>query len=103
MNNGWTHPDPKQATKEVIIPLVTGLLGMLVLPAAAVWGIREFFDLPLSPKFMCKWLYSNHAARVLLTSYSYACISRHVRHGRLLSGIGGHVEVVVLLVTGNQG
>ncbi|KAG1839691.1 hypothetical protein F4604DRAFT_1835027 [Suillus subluteus] len=52
INNGWTHPDPKQATKEVIIPLVVGLLGMLVLPAAAVWGLREFFDLPLSSKFM---------------------------------------------------
>lgn len=64
MNNGWTHPDPKQATKEVIIPLVTGLLGMLVLPAAAVWGIREFFDLPLSPKFMFMHAYPGMFAMV---------------------------------------
>jgi hypothetical protein len=85
------------------MPLVAGLLGMLVLPAAAVWGLREFFDLPLSPKFMCKSSYSNYAVNVLLAFYSYACIPRHVRHGRLLSGVSGHVEVVILLVTGNQG
>ncbi|OAX41033.1 hypothetical protein K503DRAFT_713394 [Rhizopogon vinicolor AM-OR11-026] len=64
INNGWIHPDPKQATKEVIIPLVTGLLGMLVLPAAAAWGLREFFDLPLSPKFMFMHAYPGLFATV---------------------------------------
>lgn len=64
INNGWTHPDPKQATKEVIMPLVAGLLGMLVLPAAAVWGLREFFDLPLSPKFMFMHAYPGMFATV---------------------------------------
>lgn len=64
ITNGWTHPDPKQATKEVIIPLVVGLLGMLVLPAAAVWGLREFFDLPLSPKFMFMHAYPGMFAMV---------------------------------------
>lgn len=64
INNGWTHPDPKQATKEVIIPLVVGLLGMLVLPAATVWGLREFFDLPLSPKFMFMHAYPGMFAMV---------------------------------------
>ncbi|KAG1770200.1 hypothetical protein EDD22DRAFT_866585 [Suillus occidentalis] len=64
INNGWTHPDPKQATKEVIMPLVVGLLGMLVLPAAAVWGLREFFDLPLSPKFMFMHAYPGMFATV---------------------------------------
>lgn len=64
INNGWTHPDPKQATKEVIMPLVFGLLGMLVLPAAAVWGLREFFDLPLSPKFMFMHAYPGMFATV---------------------------------------
>ncbi|KAG1738893.1 uncharacterized protein EDB91DRAFT_1137224 [Suillus paluster] len=64
INNGWTHPDPKQATREVIIPLVVGLFGMLVLPAAAVWGLREFFDLPLNPKFMFMHAYPGMFATV---------------------------------------
>ncbi|PFH51012.1 hypothetical protein AMATHDRAFT_143498 [Amanita thiersii Skay4041] len=32
MDNGWTHPDPVAATKEVIIPLVAGLISMIFLP-----------------------------------------------------------------------
>lgn len=64
INNGWTHPDPKQATKKVIVPLVVGLLGMLVLPAAVVWGLREFFNLPLSPKFMFMHAYPGMFATV---------------------------------------
>ncbi|KIY52974.1 hypothetical protein FISHEDRAFT_34386, partial [Fistulina hepatica ATCC 64428] len=31
-NNGWTHPDPVYATKEVIVPLTVGLLGMILFP-----------------------------------------------------------------------
>ncbi|KAG1811581.1 hypothetical protein EV424DRAFT_1570387 [Suillus variegatus] len=74
INNGWTHPDPKQATKEVIIPLVAGLLGMLVLPAAAVWGLRKFFDLPLSPKFMFMHAYPGMFATVGLYRASMATL-----------------------------
>ena len=32
--NGWTKPDPVQATKEVIAPLVFGLMSMIVVPGA---------------------------------------------------------------------
>ncbi|KAG2142827.1 uncharacterized protein EDB93DRAFT_1241500 [Suillus bovinus] len=74
INNGWTHPDPKQATKEVIIPLIAGLLGMLVLPAAAVWGLREFFDLPSSPKFMFMHAYPGIFATVGLYRASVATL-----------------------------
>ncbi|OCH96342.1 hypothetical protein OBBRIDRAFT_816012 [Obba rivulosa] len=45
--NGWTHPDPIRATKEVIAPVAVGLLGMVVLPAAALWGMRKVLPLPL--------------------------------------------------------
>jgi len=34
MENGWTHLDPVPATKEVIAPLVAGLLGMITVPGA---------------------------------------------------------------------
>ncbi|TFK63266.1 hypothetical protein BDN72DRAFT_964036 [Pluteus cervinus] len=34
-NNGWTHQDPIAATKEVIGPVVVGLLGMILVPGTA--------------------------------------------------------------------
>jgi len=34
MANGWTKPDPVQATKEVIAPLVFGLISMIAVPGA---------------------------------------------------------------------
>ena len=34
---GWTHPHPWMATKEVIGPIVFGLLGMIVFPPGALW------------------------------------------------------------------
>ena len=48
----------------MILPLVGALLGVLVLPAAVVWGLREFFDLPLGPKFMCKLLLTPFTAQI---------------------------------------
>lgn len=44
--NGWTHPDPIRATKEVIAPVTVGLLGMVVLPAVGLWSIRKLLPLP---------------------------------------------------------
>ena len=54
--NGWTHPDPWTATTDVIAPLTGGLLGMLLLPAAVVWALRHFIDLPAGGKFICEFL-----------------------------------------------
>ncbi|KAG7093540.1 hypothetical protein E1B28_007211 [Marasmius oreades] len=39
-HNGWTHPDPIAATRDVIIPLVSGLLGMILLPGAVFRGMQ---------------------------------------------------------------
>lgn len=52
LNNGWSNPDPQQATKELIFPLVAGLLGMLVIPAGFVYLLREVVGLPLGTKFL---------------------------------------------------
>ncbi|KAH7910305.1 hypothetical protein BJ138DRAFT_1009132 [Hygrophoropsis aurantiaca] len=56
-NNGWTHPDPYTATTEVITPLVGGFLGMLALPAVAIWCLRYFWDLPITNKFLFMHVY----------------------------------------------
>ncbi|KAJ7493199.1 hypothetical protein B0H11DRAFT_2156254 [Mycena galericulata] len=47
-NNGWTHPEPITATKEVIGPLAFGLLGMILLPGGAFLLAQHF--IPLIPK-----------------------------------------------------
>ncbi|KAJ7036506.1 hypothetical protein C8F04DRAFT_953656 [Mycena alexandri] len=47
-NNGWTHPEPITATKEVIGPLTFGLLGMILLPGGVFLLAQHF--VPLIPK-----------------------------------------------------
>jgi len=47
-NNGWTHPEPITATKEVIGPLIFGLLGMILLPGGAFLLAQHF--IPLIPR-----------------------------------------------------
>ncbi|KIJ65205.1 hypothetical protein HYDPIDRAFT_175219 [Hydnomerulius pinastri MD-312] len=44
LNNGWTHPDPRRTTKELILPLSAGLLGMLVVPAGIVYVLKEILE-----------------------------------------------------------
>uniref|UniRef100_A0A0W0F5D3 RING-type E3 ubiquitin transferase n=2 Tax=Moniliophthora roreri TaxID=221103 RepID=A0A0W0F5D3_MONRR len=39
-HNGWTHPDPVLATKEVILPLCGGLLAMILLPGVAFRALQ---------------------------------------------------------------
>lgn len=47
-NNGWTHPEPITATKEVIGPLTFGLLGMILLPGGIFLLAQHF--IPFIPK-----------------------------------------------------
>ncbi|KAK7060792.1 hypothetical protein VNI00_000525 [Paramarasmius palmivorus] len=44
-HNGWTHPDPVLATKEVILPVIGGLLAMLLLPGITLRVLQ--FVLPV--------------------------------------------------------
>ncbi len=43
-----------RATKDVIGPLTVGLLGMIVLPAVALWGTARFVTLPIDGDFLCE-------------------------------------------------
>ncbi|KAI6001216.1 hypothetical protein EDD15DRAFT_2158897, partial [Pisolithus albus] len=52
LSNGWSNPDPRQATKDLIFPLVAGLIGMLVLPAGFAYFLREIVGLPIGTKFL---------------------------------------------------
>lgn len=52
--NGWTHPDPWKATKEVIGPVTGGLTLLLLFPAAILLGVQRTFQLPTDGKFICK-------------------------------------------------
>ncbi|PCH44456.1 hypothetical protein WOLCODRAFT_90853 [Wolfiporia cocos MD-104 SS10] len=54
---GWTSPDPIKATKEVIAPVMTGLLGMIFLPAGLLWGVHRALSLPLPDDFLFAHVY----------------------------------------------
>ncbi|KAF7309457.1 RING-CH-type domain-containing protein [Mycena indigotica] len=45
MNNGWTHPEPVAATKQVIGPLTFGLMGMIFLPGGVFVLVRRYLPL----------------------------------------------------------
>ncbi|KAJ7230501.1 hypothetical protein GGX14DRAFT_583567, partial [Mycena pura] len=47
-NNGWTHPEPITATKEVIGPLSFGLLGMIFIPGGVFLLAQHY--VPFIPK-----------------------------------------------------
>ena len=51
--NGWTHPDPIKATKEVIAPLTVGLIGMILLPPGAVWLGLKLTGIRANEKLLC--------------------------------------------------
>jgi E3 ubiquitin-protein ligase MARCH6 len=59
--NGWTHPDPITATKDVIGPVAGGLTGMILLPALIFYAIHFFFPLVgryVEDKFLFAYVYS---------------------------------------------
>lgn len=54
MNNGWTHPDPVSATKEIICPVSGGLICMILLPAMVCRALQYFVPfLAMDDKFIC--------------------------------------------------
>lgn len=55
--NGWTHPDPWRATKEVIGPVTGGLTLLLLFPAGIVWVVQHAFQLPIDGKFIFMHVY----------------------------------------------
>ncbi|GBE86611.1 hypothetical protein SCP_0904900 [Sparassis crispa] len=55
--NGWTHPDPIKATQDVIFPVTLGLLGALLMPPGALWGLRQVLSLPIGDNFLFVHLY----------------------------------------------
>jgi len=57
LSNGWTHPDPRRATKEIILPLLAILSTLLLLPAGGVYVLREIFHVSLSKKCLFVHVY----------------------------------------------
>lgn len=55
--NGWSNIDLVQSTKEVILPLVGGLTGMILLPGGLFRTAQAFFpNLVVDDKFICQYL-----------------------------------------------
>ncbi|KAL0574135.1 hypothetical protein V5O48_007824 [Marasmius crinis-equi] len=57
-HNGWTHPDPVAATRDVILPLLGGLVGMILLPGGLFRGVQYLIpSIPLDSRFMFTHIY----------------------------------------------
>ncbi|KAJ3801118.1 hypothetical protein GGU11DRAFT_675866 [Lentinula aff. detonsa] len=60
--NGWTHPDPIAATKDVIAPVAGGLTGMIILPGLVFCAVVQLFPLVgdyVSDNFLFTYVYSS--------------------------------------------
>ncbi|KAG6845026.1 hypothetical protein H0H87_001547, partial [Tephrocybe sp. NHM501043] len=58
MHNGWTKSDPVQATKEVIGPIVGGLLGMVLFPGLVFRAVQYLIpNVPLDDRFIFMHIY----------------------------------------------
>ncbi|TFK52041.1 hypothetical protein OE88DRAFT_1499089 [Heliocybe sulcata] len=55
--NGWTHPDPTKATREVIAPLTGALLAALLSPIGIDWLCRRLLALPVDNRFLFMHVY----------------------------------------------
>jgi len=65
---GWTRPDPIMATKEVIAPLVGGLLGMILFPGAMFRAVQHYLpQFPLDNRFICAYFYPLHFKQTLIS------------------------------------
>ncbi|KAH9935970.1 uncharacterized protein BXZ73DRAFT_76777 [Epithele typhae] len=49
---GFMHMDPFAATVQVFRPLATGLLAMILFPAALVWGVTRLLHLPVDENLL---------------------------------------------------
>jgi len=57
LSNGWTHPDPRHATKEIILPLLACLLALLLFPAGTVYVLRELLHVSMGKTFLFLHVY----------------------------------------------
>ncbi|KAJ8095074.1 hypothetical protein PM082_010293 [Marasmius tenuissimus] len=57
-HNGWTNPDPVAATKDVILPLLGGLVGMILLPGVLFRGVQYLIpSVAFDTRFMFTHVY----------------------------------------------
>ncbi|CAL1715156.1 unnamed protein product [Somion occarium] len=91
--NGWSHPDPLRATKEVIVPITFGLLSMILVPPLIIWFIHRAFSLELEQSVLCNYTFrfiTILSLTIILTSF--ARISRYLCHRRMHSWIGCFIK-----------
>jgi len=74
LSNGWTHPDPRHATKELILPLLACLLTMLLFPAGTVYVLRELLHVPLDKTFLFVHVYPGIFAVVGLSRIVFSAM-----------------------------
>lgn len=69
VTHGWLRPDPIAATKDVIMPVGGGLLGMIVLPGVLFRTFQYVFPgVIIDDKFVCEYLSGSSALLYCMVS-----------------------------------
>ncbi|KAI0682125.1 hypothetical protein C8T65DRAFT_625163 [Cerioporus squamosus] len=103
IRNGWTHLDPVRATKDVIAPLVVGLLGMIVLPAAVLWGLMRFVNIPVDGDFLFLHVYPGIFTAAGLAHAAFAVSKVMVSWSQTIRDKEFLVEMRLRIWTKNRG
>jgi hypothetical protein len=106
IRNGWTRPDPLTASKEIIAPVIGGLLGMTIFPAVTFDGMRRLLPgLCADNKVLCKLnihiLMRRNAERCCSPSHPH--LLGDLRNRRFRPTRCRVCQVWIHLVTGCQG
>jgi E3 ubiquitin-protein ligase MARCH6 len=106
IRNGWTRPDPLTASKEIIGPVIGGLLGMTIFPAVVFDGMRRLLPgLCADNKVLCELnihiLMRRNAERCYSPSHPY--LLGDLRNRRFCPTHCRVWQVWIHLVTGCQG
>ena len=51
---GWRRPEAVEATRQIILPVTAGLLGMLLLPIALILGLQRLLPSTVNDKALCQ-------------------------------------------------
>ncbi|KAF8586361.1 hypothetical protein K439DRAFT_961991 [Ramaria rubella] len=72
--NGWRRPDPLAATKDFIIPVGTGLIGMILLPPMVVYAGSRIITLPWQLEDLFRLIYPSIFVIVAVAQFAMSLI-----------------------------
>jgi len=72
--NGWRRPDPWAATRDFIVPVGTGLAGMILLPPLIIYGLSEITSLPWKREDLFRLIYPSIFVTVAASQFAMSLV-----------------------------